>query len=180
MALTRFMIDIEGLSLQTDSIVAQIACCEFGFDRIGALSMFYTKVDVISCEKLGMRADADTVLWWLQQSEEARAELVSQLNAPALHAALDCLSGYIKETANDPDDIEVWAKGPRYDLAVLETGYHLTGLPCPWKYNQWCDVRTALRLFGSESPNGAHQALNDCHIQIQALQRAIRPELFKE
>lgn len=180
MALTRFMIDIEGLSLQTDSIVAQIACCEFGFDRIGALSMFYTNVDVISCEKLGMRADADTFLWWMQQSEEARAELVSQINAQKLHAALAYLTGYIKETADDPSNIEVWAKGPRYDLAVLETGYHLTGLPCPWKYNQWCDVRTALRLFNAESPKGAHNALTDCHIQIQALQRAIRPELFKE
>lgn len=180
MALTRFMIDIEGLSLKSDSIIAQIACCEFNFDRIGALSMFFTNVDVISCEKLGMRSDADTFLWWMQQSDEVRAELVSQINAQALHTALDCLSGYIKETASDPDDIEVWAKGPKYDLAVLETGYHLTGLPCPWKYNQWCDVRTAIRLFNGESPKGVHNALADCHIQIQALQRAIRPELFKE
>lgn len=178
-AVTRFMIDIEGLSLKHDSIIAQLACCEFDFERLGARTMFFTNVDVISCEALGMKSDADTFMWWMKQSDEARAGIISQLNAQSIYSALSALTGYIKTTAQDPDNIDVWAKGPQYDLAVLETAYHLTGLKCPWKYNQWRDVRTAVSLFGAESAKGEHNALTDCGIQIQALQLAVRPELFE-
>lgn len=128
---TQVMLKLETLGQKPNSAIAAIAAVKFG--HVTILDSFYQRVDPASCLTLGMRGDALTVIWWLQE-KSAKPGL-------RLGDALRQFSSWLKD-----EDAEVWGNGAGFDNVVLAEAYDRAQLPRPWKwFNDRC-YRTAKSL----------------------------------
>jgi hypothetical protein len=178
MSVQRFMVDIETLGTKPNSIILSIGCASFNTNRIGPVAVHYTRVDVPSCEALGLKMDWDTVRWWMEQHEAARREILDTEGTATIYNALQWLGDFIRSESNGRE-IRVYAKDPDFDCVILRTAYDLAHIPCPWHYWQTRSVRTTLEDYGfSKKLRAQHHALNDALIQVQAVQEAMNPDLF--
>ena len=167
------MVDIETLGNQPGSLILSIAAMEFSFDPQKKGDSFYVKIDVEDAQRHGLKINADTVLWWMKQSEEARQEVINQSNAVPLVDALARFESFANRgrTTNP----YLWAKSPRFDLGILGDAYRKIGRIIPWSFRNERDVRTLLHLepgvkgMGKRSDHIAHHALDDCDVQINEL-----------
>lgn len=167
------MLDLETLGNKPGAVIVAIGAVEFGGRNLG--DSFYTRVSAKSCVESGLTMDVDTVLWWMKQSDDARAEL----NKPAEHinAALLAFSGWIE--AVPIKERVIWGNGSDFDNAILAAAYEKTMISLPWLFwNNRC-YRT-LKNMRWEIPcvNGGvkHNALDDAKAQAVHLM-AMFPEL---
>lgn len=72
------MLDLETMSNKGNAAIVSIGAVAFEPSTGELGPEFYLTVDLVSCEKLGLHIDADTVLWWMKQSSEARAAIVDE------------------------------------------------------------------------------------------------------
>jgi hypothetical protein len=176
------MIDIETMGKGPRSAIAAIGAVEFdpaGNDLGRAL---YARVDLRSSVAAGLVIDADTVLWWMQQSDDARAELTSGNTVPLHHALVSLADLVMGEDRTDHDAI-VWANGTSFDFPILAEAYRAVGLPQPWHYfneRDWRTIRKVLPAAQCEREGTAHNALDDACHQARHLQRVIRSALETE
>ena len=178
MSVQRFMVDIETLGVKPDSILLSIVCASFNTNRIGPTAVHYTRVDVPSCEAIGLKMDWGTVRWWMDQHEAVRREVLDPEGAVSIYNALTWLADFIRGESHGRE-IRVYAKDPDFDCVILRTAYDLTHIPCPWHYWQTRSVRTTLEDHGyNKKLRAQHHALNDALIQLQAVQEALNPSLF--
>lgn len=168
------MIDIETMGKGPRSAIAAIGAVEFNpaGDTLGP--SFYTRVDLSSAVTAGMVIDADTVLWWLRQEEDARRELTAEGGLPLPHA-LQALATFLigEGIAGEIDDLIVWANGTSFDFPILSEAFRLCGLQRPWHYYNERDFRTVRKLFArvkAERESTAHHALEDARHQARHLQ----------
>ena len=158
------MVDIETMGNSSGSAIISIGAIKFNIDTGETGEEFYKVVDLQSCLDLGLTMDAPTVLWWMQQSEEARKDFT--LKGVSIQKALEDFSKFF-----DKDSYEVWGNSARFDLGILNDAYNKLGKDIPWKYyNERC-VRTLVSFNFSIKkdypvPVDAHNALADCHYQI--------------
>ncbi|MEM8396661.1 3'-5' exonuclease, partial [Morganella morganii] len=83
------MIDLETMGNKPDSAIVAIAAVPF--DMVSGVTddaLFYEIIDLRSSEKYGGSIDADTVLWWLGKSDNARGEIINSEKAIELPDAL--------------------------------------------------------------------------------------------
>ncbi|WP_323116142.1 3'-5' exonuclease, partial [Klebsiella variicola] len=76
------MIDLETMGNKPDSAIVAIAAVPF--DMISGVTddaLFCEVVDLRSSEKYGGSIDADTVLWWLGQSDNTKNEIINSEKA---------------------------------------------------------------------------------------------------
>ncbi len=72
------MIDLETLATSPDASVLSIGAVKF--DPFGdelndqQMDSFYVRVDLDSCDRLGLVTSDSTIAWWAQQSQEAQDE----------------------------------------------------------------------------------------------------------
>lgn len=178
MSVQRFMVDIETLGTSTDSVISTIGCATFSLNKIGSKAVFYTRVSIESCVAIGLKMDPATVLWWLDQPDAARREITSREGLASIYTALQSLADFMASESRGRE-IRVYAKDPDFDCTILRTAYERTHIPCPWSYWQTRSVRTTLEDHGFEEKlRPQHHALNDALLQIQAVQKAMNPELF--
>jgi len=185
-----YMIDIETLGTGPNSHILSIVCLKF--NPLGDLhsdenpvSMVWERWDITpqSCEEVGLEIDVNTVLWWLQQSEGARMNVIGlDRKKIRLRDALVELSSFIKRWSDD-GPTHIWAKSPQFDLVILENAYRKCNLRPPWKYKDHADVRTAVMLWKDQIPNYeevkevvkeeiggvTHDPLFDCFLQAYQL-----------
>ncbi|MCW2254384.1 hypothetical protein M2263_000475 [Providencia alcalifaciens] len=102
---------------------------------------FYLTVDLISCEKLGLHIDADTVLWWMEQSNETRAAIVDE-DARTIQSALLALSAFADNHLSEC----VWGNGSDFDNIVLASAYAACDFNPFWRFYNNRDVRTIEEL----------------------------------
>ncbi len=125
--------------------------------------------------KSGGLAQAKAILWWLQQSFEARAEIVEGGNS--VQSALWELSHFIGEHSR-PEYVNVWASQPTLDLVVLREAFKREDIALPWKYwNERC-LRTALDILlftdNIDRKGVHHHALDDATNQAKELIEAFK------
>lgn len=72
---TDVMLDLETMGQGPDAAIVAIGAVSFDLEAGKLGSEFYTVVDLTSSVEAGGKMDPSTVLWWLQQSEQARSEL---------------------------------------------------------------------------------------------------------
>ncbi|MCV5960230.1 3'-5' exoribonuclease, partial [Escherichia coli] len=77
---------------------------------------FSVNISLESSMRYRARPDASTILWWLEQSEEARKSLTS--NTQELSTALSWLSEFIIKNANHKF-VQVWGNGASFDCVIL-------------------------------------------------------------
>jgi len=169
--MTLLMIDIETLGLNPGAKVPTIGWARFtptGVEDSGTIN-----VDLDSHGNI----EIDTVRFWLKQSPEA-IERTFFRDEPGV-AIGEALKS-VKMLADSVD--EVWANGPTFDLAHLETlkRRHAPNLGDLWSYRKPRDCRTlfetariftrwdrdaAQKLFSEQKWVVAHDAESDARIQ---------------
>lgn len=113
---------------------------------------FYVNVCKKSCFDKGLTFDADTVRWWEQQGDAAKAALeVDQVSLTQALNDLRCWYGHVINAHGDGYSVSVWGNGKEVDISILEACYSAIHQRAPWPFWASADVRTAVligRMFG--------------------------------
>lgn len=125
------MIDLETMGTAPNAPIVAIGACVF--DSAGVKDKdFYFPVSLESAVAHGAEMDASTVIWWLQQEDEARSEIVRA--SGDMRAALTAFRTWVETI----DDLEgVWGNGASFDNVLLVQAYRRQGEKAPWPF--WLD-----------------------------------------
>jgi hypothetical protein len=170
MANTDVMIDLETLATSTDAVILTIGAVRFdpfGSDiKEPAMDSFYVKVDIDSCDELGLVSNDDTIAWWAQQSKEAQAEAFEGGDRVHIREAFDRLYKFCWGAKR------VWSNGAAFDVPICEHVYKKLNKAIPWSFWAVRDVRTAfdLGINPNRPPVMAHHALQDAWNQAVGIQ----------
>ena len=131
------------------------------------MESFYVRVDLDSCDEIGLVTSDDTINWWAQQEQSVQDEAFSE-GPDRLHIkdALDRLYKFCWGTKR------VWANGSVFDIPICETAFKRVGKAIPWSYWQVRDCRTAydLGINPKRPPVTKHHALEDAWNQAVGIQ----------
>ena len=172
------MIDLETLGTTADAVILSVGAVKFDLesDAIDEEG-FYGSISIESNMDLGRKIDEDTLLWWLKQP--AAAQNVFHEDKLSLEQTLMDLSDWLGNA-----EWIVWAKGPGFDVAMLEHAYKRLGMSPPWAFWNVRCVRTYMALPGAKGLTAptegvAHNALSDAYQQAKTIQ-AIHHKIFAE
>ncbi len=163
----RVMLDLETLGEIPGAVITSIGAVKFGGGVL--IDSFYRRVDVQSCIDMGLKMDASTVLWWLQQNEVARAELAK----PGEHIA-SVLHNFDVWLATD--EAEIWGNGASFDNALLAVAFNLCQRKQPWRPGNNRCYRTIKNLYPEikiERTGTHHNALEDAKSQALHLMQML-------
>jgi len=170
MANTDVMIDLETLATSTDAVILTIGAVKFdpfGSDiKEPAMDSFYVKVDIDSCDELGLVSNDDTIAWWAQQDKAAQAEAFEGDDRIHIREAFDKLYKFCWGAKR------VWSNGASFDVPICEHVYRKLNKAIPWPFWAVRDVRTAfdLGINPNRPPVLAHHALQDAWNQAVGIQ----------
>lgn len=177
------MVDLETLGVSTDSIITQLSAVRFNAYTGETLDKFDIHIDIQNSLDCGFQVTASTILWWMQQSDEARVGLVSPKSEPvSVATALTEFSTWmITQFREDLGKVRMWGNGATFDLNILKTYYEKLKLEYPWKFYNERDVRTIVdikpevkALFKGEFIGVQHDGIADCNHQIKYLSKIVR------
>ncbi|EEW8443644.1 ATPase [Escherichia coli] len=141
--MNHLMVDLEAMGNGPYAPVISIGAVFFDPNTGETGEEFSVNISLESSMRYRARPDASTILWWMEQSEEARKSLTS--NTQELSTALSWLSEFIIKNANHKL-VQVWGNGASFDCVILRNSYSLTGQPVPWQWWNDRDVRTIVEL----------------------------------
>ena len=157
------MIDFETLGKGPNKAVCQIGAVFF--DNVtGELGAeFRANIDARSHEKCGGVVDADTVYWWLKQSEQARASITEQ--GQDIHTVMSDLNFFLTPAAR------IWSHAT-FDFVTLVNVLHQLNIKPGFSYKAGMDLRTLVYLAGisvSDFPREGvhHDGLADAKHQVK-------------
>ena len=159
--MNHIMIDLETLDTVPSSIILSIGAVYFDSGGLGR--EFYLPIKLEGQEKRTW--SVDTLLWWMNQSEDARKATFLNNEAVLLHDALIKLANFIFSFNND--HVLIWSNGPDFDAAILQDAYKKELINVPWSYSQnrcyrtYRDFHTPIDI----ARLGAHNALSDAKYQ---------------
>ena len=160
------MLDLETMGTNSFSAIISIAALEFDIQTGETGREFYVNVDLQSCMDIGLSINAATIMWWLNQNEQARKDLIERVAIYPIKAALALFSDFCRY-----EDYQIWGNSARFDCGILQNAYDKLGMKIPWAYwNERC-VRT-LVSFNPDIRNNypaaktSHNALSDCYYQV--------------
>lgn len=164
-----FMADLETMGVGSNAAIVSLGCVRFDLD--GEYSEFYRRVNLAK-QGEGAEIDADTVLFWLRQSDAARKEICGSDSLPLLDV-LYYLRDWI-EVMFRREEVIMWGNGASFDNVILRNAYLRNGITPPW--NWWND--RCYRTVKNQNPSVAfersgvhHNALDDAKTQAAHLIR---------
>lgn len=164
----KVMIDLETMSTRSNAAVLSIGAVAFDVESGQIGPEFCRNVDLDSSIKAGLVVDADTMRWWLQQNEQARAALFTSTSP--LPRVLMALEDFLRQFP----DAEIWCNGGSFDFPILKNAFGAVSITAPWHFRNERDMRTivaiAKDLTGYQKPEHkgiAHSALDDAKHQAQ-------------
>lgn len=167
------MLDLETLSTLPNAMLLSIGAVKFAPEYFGYDDPVYDKFyQVVRSDKelTGFDINDDTLKWWTQQSEEARA-VFADPNAVDLDTALHNFFAWVTRNA-DRDDVRMWGNGSSFDNVILSTAYRLRGFEQPWRFwNDRC-YRTVKNMYPKVDMvrvGTHHNALADAESQARHL-----------
>jgi len=170
MANTDIMIDLETLNTTPDSTILTIGAVKF--DPFGSeikepkMDSFYVKVDLDSCDQIGLTTNDDTIAWWANQSKEAQEAAFDPNDRIPIEDAFAQLYKFCWGAKR------VWANGACFDIIICEHVFRKIRKAIPWSFWEVRDVRTAfdLGINPQRPPVTAHHALEDAWNQAVGIQ----------
>ena len=137
------MLDLETMGTSNDAAIVAIGAVEFDVATDTTGEVFYRTIDLSSAVAEGGVIDAATVMWWLRQSDQARAALYDRIALPILQG----LAEFAAWMSARGKDVKVWGNGVAFDNVILAQAYRRMGLPVPWQH--WDDrcYRTVRALY---------------------------------
>jgi len=172
------MLDLETLGTGNNAAVVEIGAAEFDPHGVGILSTFRRRIMLESAMRHG-NVDAGTLLWWMQQSDEARLGVFfdTQETARPLDVALDDFSSWLY---GDKNEVVMWGNGATFDNIVIRSAYRSVGKKVPWSFRQDKCYRTVINLLPEhrrppfERIGMAHSAVDDATTQALHLQKVYK------
>jgi len=168
MEYTDVMLDLETLGNKSNSAILSIGAVEFNLETGETGREFYETVDLQSCLDFGLKINASTFYWWLQQSQAARDAICGNEKID-LQSALARFNHWMNDCI---EHVGIWGNGARFDIGLMEDAYVATGWnKMPWYFRSERDVRT-LVAFAPEIKEGypllgvEHNPIDDCKHQI--------------
>jgi len=167
------MLDLETMSSANNAALVSLGAFKFAdgdrqeADQVSTDQIFHRSIDLKSSEAHGLHVDPETVAWWAQQSEEARAAIAGGID---LATALQDFSDWL------PKGALVWGYGATFDNVVIRSAFKAAGLKSPIHYRQDLCFRTLKAMFPdvAEVAYGIkHNALDDAIRQGLHLQRIL-------
>lgn len=162
------MVDIETLGTTPGSVISAIGAVEFDPATLTLGKQLYIPIDVADAQRNWFTIDASTVLWWLKQGDEARAEMVSPQRI-GVYSALEMFLEYLQQDDADIENVLLWGNGASFDNVLLAAACDRLGLQKPKFWNDRC-FRTLKSLFPIETqpkPEVPHHAMYDAIAQAQ-------------
>lgn len=158
------MIDLETLGVRPGCVIASIGLVIFNEKE----NVFTQKFNINVCTQAGLRIEPQTMLWWMQQSNEAKAATFASTLRENLRTALEQLSTFLKSY-----DVKlVWSKPATFDIPILEYAYNSQGLPIPWGHRDIRCLRTLWAHYNLELLDFVgtpHDCLADAVNQVNCL-----------
>lgn len=177
------MLDLETMGNGNNAAIVAIGACEFNLPgRIrehweAKPREFYQKVNLESSVKAGMQIDTSTILWWMQQSDEARKSTFQGDTMP-LGDACHQFAGFVNNVSGHIEkDVAIWGNGATFDNVIIRSAFKAVGLPVPWSFRNDKCYRTVINLLPKdrqpvfERSGTAHNALDDAITQALHLQK---------
>lgn len=166
--INQLVLDIETLGKSNTPIITQIGAVVFNTEQ-GIFDQFHIRINPGSCQEIGLTMDVSTVLWWLKQSDAARAEFEKGPQV-SIQGALDGLSEFCKRHLSKESG--VWGNGVAFDNVILTNAYRLAGKELPWKF--WQDrcyrtIKALLKSIPVDDYGVAHNGLDDAIKQANHL-----------
>lgn len=172
------MVDIETLGLTTGSLVVQIGVCAANL-RTG--QYLYEPTNIHLTPAIGS-VDAQTVMWWMRQSDKARysvfAEEVVRWAPREAFNMLQAMYGSLCTVGADKPDVTVWASPAMFDMPLLASYFLNNGCAKgdarPWPYYMERDLMTLYKMLDPEKqlkPANPleHDAASDAKAQMDHL-----------
>jgi hypothetical protein len=165
------MVDLETLSSAPNACIVSIGATVFSSigQFMAGVHNFYSVVDPKSSQRLGGSIDADTVKWWAQQSDGARAVFSSPDAVHLMHAL-----GEFRRFCARFERPRIWGNGASFDNVVLRCAYEEVSRPVPWEWRDDRCYRTLKNLrpdIPFERSGEAHNALCDAIDQARHAER---------
>lgn len=132
------MLDLETMGTGPNAAIVAIGAVEFELTQTGGQlgDSFYQCISLESAMATGGQVDASTVLWWLKQSDAARA----MFEQPATHhnEALLKFRAWMTQRG-EAKNLRVWGNGASFDNVILASAYRRAELQLPWNsFNDRC------------------------------------------
>jgi hypothetical protein len=169
------MFDIETRSTQPNASILSIGAIRFNrggpIKPLIEMDQLYIKIDMKSCDDVGMDVDQDTMKWWGMQDKEIQDEAFGGDDRLPIKDALYALKDWIGAGTVIP-----WGNGDDFDCVVLDQAYKSIGMKTPWRFWNTRDVRTVLDLAGMKPwhllPDNKHHPVHDCYRQVDGIKKA--------
>lgn len=177
MIYSNVMIDLETMGQGPDAAIVAIGAVAFDITSREIGPTYYHRITLESAMSMGGKADASTIIWWLQQSDEARHEITRPDGQVDLPIALQSFSRFMAENAEP--EAEVYGCGSDFDNVILATAYQRAGLDRPWKWWRnrcYRTIKSMHRDVKIERIGTHHNALSDAYSQAQHLIAILNPE----
>lgn len=163
-------LDTETMGTRPGSAVVGIGACFFDAATGQIGDSYYQAINLATCVNAGLTMDPGTVMWWMQQSDEARNAIC--FSTAKIEVALAEFSEWVH--ARCPrGDVRPWLRGPSFDAALLTAAYKAVGLELPWLYfNERCHRTLTARNPSVEQPERLgtfHNAKDDAIHQARWL-----------
>ena len=165
---TGVMVDLETMSTHDNAAIVSIGAVKFWLnvtqDVFTPDQLFHVQVDLASSQEAGLDIDADTVMFWLEQSKAAQESIMRGID---LKQALEAFSRWF------PKDAFIFAHGAMFDLTILRSAYKAVNLPHPTGFRKEMCYRT-LKAMTDVPPVKVegltqHNALHDSMVQTRHL-----------
>lgn len=125
-------LDLETMGVTSGAPVLAIGAVEFDTEHGVTGRAFYATIGLADAVAHGGKMDADTVLWWLRQSDAARQELTGKTGSTV--DVLQAFTAWVEAGGVPHDHRRVWGNGPRFDCGLLAETYARVGLAPPWPH----------------------------------------------
>ena len=171
--MNKLMLDFETLGITDKPVLASLGAVVFNNEGIQAEMII--KIDVEDCQAKGLEISASTFLWWLEQSDAARQEMVDNWNrVPLKDAMLELRKFFIENNCR-----EVYGNGALSDIIWANNAFAAVKVSPPWTFRQERCFRTLKEVLPQveiDFQGTAHNPLDDARWQalylIEALKQA--------
>lgn len=169
--MNHLMIDLETLGTSSNAVVVSISAVVFDMSTGEIGEEFEIGLDKDQQLLKGGVIDEDTVNWWAEQSDEAKAEL-ERLVKIDVDEALNSFATWLKNQFKAPSKVKMWGNGATFDNVIVRNLFERHGIKIPIPYYCDKDVRTLTYLTKTqpkkyEFTGVKHRGIDDCKHQIK-------------
>lgn len=175
----RAVVDLETLSIEDDAVIVGIGVVAMTENMPDSdFGLFFTPVDPISCEAIGLARDEETPRWWSEQSAQVRAAVFVE-NPPSIAEALTQFADWYTRSGCQT----VWGNDSIFDVGLLQKAFKLArkaghDVTLPWHFR----APRCYRTMREELPNCMnglqnsmpHHPLHDALFEAKVLQRLLQ------